>query len=140
MTVPCQQENRITRIENKVDKLVDVVADVASSVKSLASKMDTIVDTVTEQERTLKGSNESLGIVAKVTTSVSLLDELNTAMRGEKDKPGIIAAIADIRKKITSWENNMNWFARAVIGIMLSGAIGTVILLIRIYPILEGLK
>ncbi len=139
MAEPCMQENRITRIENKVDKLVDVVADVAVSIKTLANKMDSMVDTVAENERTLKGSNGNTGIVAKVVQSVDLIDELNEAMRGEKDKPGLIAIISEMNRKIGSWEESMTWLKRAVIGIVIAAGAGLVSLIIRIYPLLQAM-
>ncbi len=136
---PCTQENRITRIENKIDKLVDVVSDVAGSINTLAIKMNNMVDTVAEHERTLKGTNGNTGIVAKVVQSVDLIDELNIAMRGEKDKPGLIAAIGEMNRKIGQWEESMTWLKRAVVGIVVAAGAGLVSLMIRIYPLLEAM-
>jgi hypothetical protein len=98
------------------------------------------VDTVHEHERTLKGSNGGLGVVAKVANSVDLLDELNNAMRGEKDKPGFIASISQMNTKIERWEANMTWLTRSVISVLIAGAIGAIVFLIQLYPALQSMK
>ena len=113
MPEDCKQERRITRIEDKIDKMVDAVSDVVMTVNTLAVNVNTVLEKTAEQERTLKGSNGT---------------------------PGVVSSILDIKDKISKWESNLTWLTRTIIGLIVTAIFGGIVLFLQILPLLQELK
>lgn len=123
MTLPCQQTERIERIENNVDKIAETVAGHASDIRLLNATVQTALKRLDDQEITIKGSNGDPGLVGAVSKLNLYMDDLYKAMRGEADKPGLISVISTLVKKIEGSEEESKWIKRLIIGWVLTTAL-----------------
>lgn len=124
MTLPCQQTERIERIENNVDKIAETVAGLASDIRLLNANVQSALKRLDDQEATIKGSNGDPGLVGAVSKLNMHMADLYGAMRGEGDKPGLISAISVLTKKIEDGEDENKWVKRLIIGWALTTILG----------------
>lgn len=128
---PCQQTDRIERIETAVEKLTGSVTVMASDIRLLSANVDTALKKIDEQERTLRGENGDPGLVAVVGRLNASMDDLYKALRGESDKPGLIAAIDNLVKKIAGWEDDKQWLSRLIVAWIFTTILGMVAALVK---------
>ncbi len=114
---PCQQEQRITRIEASVDVISEKVNLVANDISVIRDKVEAVTKTVDEHDRALYGSNGSVGVVAKVVQSVETLEDLKVALRGKGEEPGLISDIRTLMNWMGEWKDGRKWLNRLLAGL-----------------------
>jgi hypothetical protein len=128
---PCQQTDRIERIETAVEKLTNTVSVMASDIRLLSANVDTALKKIDEQERTLRGENGDPGLVAVVGRLNASMDDLYKALRGESEKPGLIAGIDNLVKKIAGWEDDKKWLFRLVAAWVITTILGLIAVIVK---------
>ena len=114
---PCQQENRITRIENAVGEIGEKVNNIAADVSVIREKIDGVTRTVEEHDRALYGNNGGVGVVAKVVQSVETLEDLKIALKGKGEEPGLISDIRTLMDWMGEWKDGRKWINRLLVGL-----------------------
>jgi uncharacterized protein YoxC len=105
MTEPCRQEGRIKNIETKVDVITDKIDGIRPDIQVIKERLNATADTVEEHDRALRGSNDDVGLVAKVSETTESVNDLIKTLRGEGQDPGLIGAISRLTEKMSNWES-----------------------------------
>ena len=131
MSLPCQQAERIERIENAVDRMTGQVSTLVTDFSVLKQRVETALDRVDDHEDMLKGVNGDVGVVAKVANLVEVFDELHETLRGKGKEPGLIAAIDTLTKKIAEWDDTKKWIGRLIVGWFITSLLGLLLITLK---------
>lgn len=123
MTLPCEQEDRITRIENTVEKVATDVATIGTNVLIIKEKVEEYGATIKKHDDILRGEGGDLGLVAQTKVNTRDVTELVSALKGEKDEPGLISVIADLAKRLGKKDDWEQWLYRLVGAGVITGLI-----------------
>jgi hypothetical protein len=127
---PCQQENRIQRIEAAVDKIGVEVSQIAVDVGTIKTRIEPFFEVVQSHERALRGANGDVGLTAKVAGAAQAMAEFTVALKGDKGETGLIADIHGMKKWMGELKEERVWLIRLVLGIVIAEVVGLLFLLL----------
>jgi hypothetical protein len=125
--IPCQQVDRIVRIEESVGDIGKKVDALSDTVLVLSQKIGPFLEKVEDHERTLQGSAGDIGLVAMNAETHKKTDEIYKLMRGEGEYPGIVGLLAELKKKMLSNEDTQKWLVRLTAGAIILSVIGDIL-------------
>jgi len=124
----CTQEQRIERIEKRVDQLTDDVHSLATEVTALTLTVrEQLYDKVIDHDHALNGYKDKPGLISTTERQVEVTDELVKTLRGERDNPGLVGTITQLVEQVKSWRDSSKWLERMVAGAIILALLGLVV-------------
>ena len=139
MTTPCEQNERICRIESAVGEIHEDIGGLATDMAVIKDKICNVVEKVEDHERVLRGFNGNTGIIAKLENSMNKIDKLDEAMfenGGLHDTMKEVSAYMktsreEEKTRKADKKDNVKWLWRLVAGTAITGVLGWVLALLN---------
>jgi len=131
MTEPCQQADRIKKLEVSVEIIEEKIDVLGENVQEIVIKLTPFIERVSYHDDLLRGKNGDIGLASKINLNGTKMDEIYALMRGVGDKPGIVGMFVEIQNKMKDSEDSQKWLMRLIAGAVIASILSNLLPLIK---------
>ena len=111
---PCSQKDRISKIENAVERIEATVMELRTDFSQVKEKVNEALEKVWEHEDALNGRGKEVGLIARVSELVTTLEEMRIMLKGKGDDPGMVGTLRQIKAAMDKREDTEKWLFRLI--------------------------